>query len=395
MDSRATTVEPQHSYLYQPSWNSKCSATSPALPSATVSTTTAGKGALAKKHSTSFSAAPQTAAAGKSAHHDSHSADGPLDANATTDPTAAATTAQFPAQTDFLPYLFPHQSSLYYAQLLHYNTLVSPTRGGGLQAPPLPPVVSSSNAQAGPRSRSSSKVSLKDNSAGKGSTSGGHGSRSHHNSDKNRSVITTKEAPQPKMPSKNSHTQAQSTELPTKTQASRAAQSSSSSQTQPSLSSSVPSTPHQRARQFSFESRDPSPNDNANNHSPRSAYSETNSTLPSLRPLPPPKQGGCKYETSQINSRRRIPYANGNERLEKIPLGKIKGKLTEDEERKVATDMREVYDRLLPSDRVEDRRRKLVRKLEKIFNDEWPGHDIQAHLFGSSGNLLCSDDSDG
>lgn len=81
--------------------------------------------------------------------------------------------------------------------------------------------------------------------------------------------------------------------------------------------------------------------------------------------------------------------------MEKIPLGKIKGKLTEEEERKVATDMREVYDRLLPSDKVEEKRKKLVRKLEKIFNDEWPGHDITAHLFGSSGNLLCSDDSDG
>jgi hypothetical protein len=398
MDSRATTVEPQHSYLYQPaSWNTKCSATSPALHSATTATTTAGKGALARKHSNSFSATVHTTAKGLSAQHDSHSADVHLDANATADPTAAATAGRYSSQTEFLPFLFPQQSSLYYAQLLHYNTLVSPTRGGGLQAPPLPPVVSSSNAQAGPRSRSSSKVSLKDNPTGKGSTSGGHGSRSHHNSDKNRSVITTKEAPQPKMPSKNSHTQAQaqSTELPAKTQASRAAQSSSSSQSQPSLSSSVPSTPHQRARQFSFESRDPSPTDHANNHSPRSAYSETNSNLPSLRPLPPPRQGGCKFETSQVNSRRRIPYSNGNERLEKIPLGKIKGKLTEDEERKVATDMREVYNRLLPSERVEERRRQLVQKLEKIFNDEWPGHDIKAHLFGSSGNLLCSDDSDG
>jgi DNA polymerase sigma len=111
--------------------------------------------------------------------------------------------------------------------------------------------------------------------------------------------------------------------------------------------------------------------------------------------LPPPRHGGCKYETSQINSRRRIPYSIGNEKLEKIPLGKIKGKLTEEEERKVATDMREVYDRLIPSEAVEEKRTKLVAKLEKIFNEEWPGHDIRAHLFGSSGNLLCSDDSDG
>lgn len=158
-------------------------------------------------------------------------------------------------------------------------------------------------------------------------------------------------------------------------------------------SSSVPSTPHQHARQFSFEDREPSPTATTN-HSPRSAYSETNSTLPSLRPLPP-RLGGCKYETAQINSRRRIPYSVGNDRLEKLDLRTVKSKLTEEEERKLATDMREVFDRLLPTDSVEENRKKLVLKLETIFNDEWPGHDIKVHLFGSSGNLLCSDDSDG
>lgn len=85
----------------------------------------------------------------------------------------------------------------------------------------------------------------------------------------------------------------------------------------------------------------------------------------------------------------------GSDRLEKVELRTVKAKLTEEEERKLATDMREVYDRLLPTDAVEKNREKLVKKLEKIFNDEWPGHDIRVHLFGSSGNLLCSDDSDG
>ncbi|KOS19257.1 Poly(A) RNA polymerase cid13 [Escovopsis weberi] len=158
-------------------------------------------------------------------------------------------------------------------------------------------------------------------------------------------------------------------------------------------SSSVPSTPHQHARQFSFESREPSPT-NANGHSPRSAYSETNSTLPSLRPLPP-RLGGCKYETAQMNSRRRIPYSVGNDRLQKLNLQSVKSKLSESEEKKLNADMREVYDRLLPTDEVEENRKKLVRKLERIFNDEWPGHGIKVNLFGSSGNLLCSDDSDG
>jgi DNA polymerase sigma len=78
-----------------------------------------------------------------------------------------------------------------------------------------------------------------------------------------------------------------------------------------------------------------------------------------------------------------------------LDLRTVKSKLSEDEERKLATDMREIYDRLLPTEKVEEKRKKLVQKLEKIFNDEWPGHDIKVHLFGSSGNLLCSDDSDG
>lgn len=81
--------------------------------------------------------------------------------------------------------------------------------------------------------------------------------------------------------------------------------------------------------------------------------------------------------------------------MEAVDLDKIKSKLSEDEERKLTTDMRELYNRLLPTKDIEKNRQKLVHKLEKLFNDEWPGHDIRVHLFGSSGNLLCSDDSDG
>lgn len=294
---------------------------------------------------------------------------------------------------DLIPYSYwlPHQSNVYYAQLLHYNKLVSPNRGGGLQAAPLPPVVSASNAQAGPRSRSSSKVSLKDSASAKGHATGGHGNRTAHTSDKNRNVITPRETPANKMASKKTQPQAHAPES-TKPRQATAATSPSHAQTQGiSQSSSVPSTPHQRARQFSLGSREPSPPENTTNHSPRSAYSETTT----MRPSAPPRIGGCIYETSQINSRRRMAYALGAEQLEKKPLGKIKGSLTEEEEQKLATDMREVYDRLLPSDQVQEKRQKLVQKLESIFNERWPGYEIKAHLFGSSGNLLCSDDSDG
>ncbi|KAG5992090.1 hypothetical protein E4U54_003744 [Claviceps lovelessii] len=300
--------------------------------------------------------------------------------DATVGPVPVGATAPLSSHLDFLPFLFPQQN-IYHAQLLHYNKLISPARGGGLQTPPLPPVVSSPHVQAGPRSRSSSRVSLKDGSANKGVTSGGNGSRAHLNSDKNnRSNMKPKDSSS-KMPSKQ-----QSAE------ASRTVPQRSNAAATLSHSSSVPSTPHQHARQFSFESREPSPTANSP-QSPRSAYSETNSALPSLRPLPP-RLGGCKYETAQINSRRRIPYSVGNDRLEKLDLRTVKNKLSDDEEKKLTTDMREIYDRLLPTSHVEEKRKKLVYKLEKIFNDEWPGHDIRVNLFGSSGNLLCSDDSD-
>ncbi|ESU05402.1 hypothetical protein FGSG_00248 [Fusarium graminearum PH-1] len=342
MDAQTTTAEPQHPYPSSP-WTSastiSSSTTNPTTPSATST-------------------------------HSASAAEGYFfqDTSAT----------QFHTRLDFWPFLIPQQSNIYHAQLLHYNKLISPSRGGGLQTPPLPPVISAPYVQAAPRSRSSSKVSPRDASAGKGNTAGGHGSRSHQNLDKSRSVVSSKEVPS-KMPSK----QPADPSRPLPRRSAPSAQSHSSS---------VPSTPHQHARQFSFEDREPSPT-GTNNHSPRSAYSETNSTLPALRPLPP-RLGGCKYETAQINSRRRIPYSVGNDRLEKLDLRTVKGKLTEDEERKLATDMREVFDRLLPTAAVEENRKKLVSKLEKIFNDEWPGHDIRVNLFGSSGNLLCSDDSD-
>ncbi|KYK58118.1 hypothetical protein DCS_05131 [Drechmeria coniospora] len=273
--------------------------------------------------------------------------------------------SSFPPHLDFLPFIFPQQANIYHAQLLHYQKLVSPSRGGGLQTPPLPPVVSLPHVPSA-RSRSSSRVLIKDVEK----AAGGHGSRHH-----DKRVTTAKDPsrmPKQQPPADSSRS------IPK-----RMATSTSSS--------SVPSTPHQHARKFSFESRDPSPT--ANGHSPRSAYSETSSTLPSLRPLPP-RLGGCRYETAQINSRRRIPYSVGNDRLEKLDLRAIKSTLSESEEKALSADIRDLYDRLLPTDAVEENRKKLVGKLERIFNDEWPGHDIRVHPFGSSGNLLCSDDSD-
>lgn len=90
-----------------------------------------------------------------------------------------------------------------------------------------------------------------------------------------------------------------------------------------------------------------------------------------------------------------MPYSLGADRLEQLKDSDVKSKLSDEEERKLSTDMRELYDRLLPTAETDERRRKLVLKLEDMFNKEWPGHNIRVHVFGSSGNLLCTDESDG
>ncbi|XXH02642.1 hypothetical protein Hte_009023 [Hypoxylon texense] len=286
------------------------------------------------------------------------------------------------SQVDWIPFLFPQHTSLYQAQLLQYNKLIAPGRGGGLQTTPLPPLLSAQNVHVGPRSRSSSKVSKHDSRA-RQSSQNCHATRANHNTNKaDRALITGKDTP-PKMPPKKSDL---SHPLPPRPKP------STSPSNLPPHSSSVPSTPQQHARKFSFESRDQSPSANQS-HSPRSAYSETNGTLPSLRPLPP-RQGGCKYETGLKHSRRRMPYSIGSDMLEKMDIQTIKGKLSEDDERRLTTDIRDLYGALQPTEKVEVKRGLLVKKLERILNDAWPGHDIEVHLFGSSGNLLCSDDSD-
>lgn len=94
-------------------------------------------------------------------------------------------------------------------------------------------------------------------------------------------------------------------------------------------------------------------------------------------------------------TRRRMAYKIGSERLPKLTAAEVKSSLSADEEKRLTRDMRQVFDDLLPTAESEARRMKLVAKLEKLFNTEWPGHDIQVHMFGSSGNLLCTDTSDG
>lgn len=152
-------------------------------------------------------------------------------------------------------------------------------------------------------------------------------------------------------------------------------------------SNSLPSTPYQHTCGLSFHSRSPSPRRRST--SPRSTHSETNASSTLRRPL-----GGCKYETAMAYFRRRMPYSIGGDLLPQEMVG-LKESLSSEEEEKLSTDMQNLYKKLLPSSESDDRRRQLVQKLKKLFNEEWPGNDIDVHVFGSSGNKLCSSDSDG
>ncbi|EGD89475.2 uncharacterized protein TERG_05716 [Trichophyton rubrum CBS 118892] len=153
-------------------------------------------------------------------------------------------------------------------------------------------------------------------------------------------------------------------------------------------SSSLPSTPYQLPRDLPFRSRSPSPH--RGSISPRSAHSEFNHTLPAVR-----KEygGGCKYETGMAHFRRRMPYSLGSDMLPDEP-GPLKEKLEPEKEVKLSRDIKELYQKLLPSPESEERRVKFVRKLEKLLDTQWPGNEIKVNVFGSSGNKLCTSDSD-
>lgn len=87
-------------------------------------------------------------------------------------------------------------------------------------------------------------------------------------------------------------------------------------------------------------------------------------------------------------------YDIGDAPLE-APTEEPKAALDPDEEDKLSGDMRELYDRLLPTAESEQRRIRLVEKLDTILRKEWPGNEFTVHVFGSSGNMLCTSDSDG
>lgn len=166
-------------------------------------------------------------------------------------------------------------------------------------------------------------------------------------------------------------------------------------QLQTQHSNSVPSTPYQQPRDLRFHSRSPSPHRGLGNQSPRSVASEAVSQGQNgTQRVPPAAPTFCKFEAGAEFRKRRIPYIDGGDQELGPPAKEPKKSLEPEEESKLSGDMRELYDRLLPSDESEERRAALIKKLERIMREEWPDGNIEVAVFGSSGNLLSSDDSD-
>ena len=69
--------------------------------------------------------------------------------------------------------------------------------------------------------------------------------------------------------------------------------------------------------------------------------------------------------------------------------------LDPNEEDKLSGDMRELYDRLQPNQHDTDIRDKFVKKVHRILETEFPGTEFKVHVFGSSGNMLWTAESDG
>ncbi|KAK9245776.1 hypothetical protein V1506DRAFT_219916 [Lipomyces tetrasporus] len=145
-----------------------------------------------------------------------------------------------------------------------------------------------------------------------------------------------------------------------------------------------------------------SPNgDLSRSPSPTTHNSANESTQSPHLSTPPKSYGsnwfnlsGCQYETALINARRRIPYSLGTGPLPPMPVSMIKETLSVRDEAILTKDIENLFGELLLTDDSACRRRKFIEKLQLLLNEEWPGNDIRVHPFGSTENLLCSNDSD-
>lgn len=65
------------------------------------------------------------------------------------------------------------------------------------------------------------------------------------------------------------------------------------------------------------------------------------------------------------------------------------------EEKKLGAELKALYDHLLPTSESQASREAVVEKLKNILREEWPDRTVEVSVFGSSGNLLNTNQSDG
>ena len=88
-----------------------------------------------------------------------------------------------------------------------------------------------------------------------------------------------------------------------------------------------------------------------------------------------------------------MPYES-NDPLPPDPV-RVNATLDKEKECKLDQDIANLYRDSLPSDESQARRDAVASKIRKILRDEFPNGEIQVSVFGSSGNLLNTDNSDG
>ena len=162
-------------------------------------------------------------------------------------PSALLQSPQVSTTIETFPDLLPQQTTAYQVQLAQYNKLIASGRGPRAPASPLPPVLSTQHIQAVPRSGSSGFESKQRRIS---NPKVGHGNKNSH---------TTGTGDRPLIAAEQSNANTANM-APKKSEAQKQparSQQHNSGHTQ--QSSSVPSTPNQRARKFSTTSRDPSP----------------------------------------------------------------------------------------------------------------------------------------
>lgn len=159
------------------------------------------------------------------------------------------------------------------------------------------------------------------------------------------------------------------------------------SSTIPHQTCSVPTTPMRSSRDRKRRIQSPSPGQKQ--QSPQSVVSDG----PDSRSLLSRSRNSCPFESTACLGRRRIPYNIGDDPLPR--LQDVKESLSPAEERGLASAADLMYKKLLPSPESEDRRRQFSSKLRRLLDAKWPGYRFDVHVFGSSGNLLCTSDSDG